>query len=302
MRSFITGLAASAWNFWYIEAKSHGALANFPKRSLKKRSIFFSLADLEEQAAAFMQYFKDSFTEFPFGVIPNPYAGLKSADKYKKTTKQLKLVDATEIGQGIPLWSHINPARESSFIIAWDGDGDTQYFWNNGTDMYNSYLAAKDAGVPFPVVPPATTFVNRGLNTHPVFFGCNPQLTTTKDLRSPIVLYMSNSPYSAYENYTFTQAAFAREQMYDIFENSFNIVTQGNGTLRKDWATCLGCAAIDRSLAKVGWERTQQCEKCMNEYCWDGKEDNRPVKMPFDPTLVLNPKLSFEEWNETHPF
>jgi hypothetical protein len=43
--------------------------------------------------------------------------------------------------------------------------------------------------------------------------------------------------------------------MDDIFLNGFNQLTQGNGTLDHEWPICLGCAAIERSLEKVGMER-----------------------------------------------
>ena len=37
-----------------------------------------------------------------------------------------------------------------------------------------------------------------------------------------------------------------------IFTNSFNLVTQANGTLDSEWPVWLGCAIIDRSLGRMG--------------------------------------------------
>lgn len=145
------------------------------------------------------------------------------------------------------------------------------------------------------------TMVNRNYTINPVFFSCDPLLTTTGDVDGPIVLYLGNAPYSAYTNYTHSQSITSLSQMNDIFVNSFNQVTQGHGTLDAEWPVCLGCAAIDRSLPKVGIKRTAQCERCLNKYCWDEKYEESASGI-VDPSLVLDPSLGFAEWNMTHDF
>jgi lysophospholipase len=112
------------------------------------------------------------------------------------------------------------------------------------------------------------------------------------------VLYMANAPYSAYTNYTWTQSTFSNTQMYEIFDNSFNAFTQGNGTLDHEWSASLGCAVVERSLEKLGMKRTRQCERCFKEHCWDGTYDEREPGI-LDPSLPLAPGLSFAEWNAT---
>lgn len=164
--------------------------------------------------------------------------------------------------------------------------------------MYNTYVSATDKGLPFPIVPPAATFMNKGYATRPTFFGCDANLTNTGDLAAPIVLYLPNAPYSAYTNYSWLEQSFSHEQMAVILTNSFNYVTQGNSTLDKEWPECLGCAAIDRSLAKVGIVRTEQCQRCMTKYCYDGVEDNSDPGL-LDPKLILKPDLSFAQWNKS---
>jgi len=90
--------------------------------------------------------------------------------------------------------------------------------------------------------------------------------------------------------------------MEEIFENSFNYMTQGNGTLDEEWPACLGCAAIDRSLEKVGMQRTEQCKSCFERYCWDGTTDEHTPGI-IDPALKLDPGLGFEDWkNAGNPF
>lgn len=102
--------------------------------------------------------------------------------------------------------------------------------------------------------------LNRNYTRGPVFFGCDTELTTSKDTRSPLLLYMANSPYSAYTNYSYAQMATTKVQLDEVMVNSFDIVTQANGTLDEEWPECIGCAAIERSRGKLGLPRTAQCE------------------------------------------
>ena len=211
-------------------------------------------------------------------------------------------MDGTESMQGLPFWGQIQPARHLDFIIAWDSNADAApYTWINGTSLYNTYLAAKAASIPFPTIPTATTIINRKYNIRPTLFGCDTDLTTTNSADAPLVLYMANAPYSAYTNYSYIQSEMSNSQFNDVLVNSFNIVTQGNGTIDEEWPACMACASIDRSLAKVGMARTKQCEKCMAKYCWDGTGDDVPAGV-VDPSLVLDPEVGFAEWRKTHDF
>ncbi|KIW24757.1 uncharacterized protein PV07_10451 [Cladophialophora immunda] len=306
--SFILSLAAGAFNFWYIGAKSNGTLAQFPKRSLTtahslgKRDVIFPAAEVNGLVEAFEQDLNLSFTDTMYATLPNPFAGLPYRGGVKGTEPpSLSLADGSEDGQALPFWPLIQPARQSDFIIAWDNNGDQAPFqWNNGTNIYNSYIQARRYSLPFPEIPPPATFLKRNYTLKPVFFGCNTEYTTTRDLSSPIVMYLAGAPYSAYTNYTWFKNQFTPVQMQEILVNSMDIVTQGNGTLDAQVAQCIGCAAIDRSLSKLGKSRPAQCESCMQQYCWDGTyadEANVPV---LDPSLILDPSMSYAEWNRTH--
>jgi lysophospholipase len=154
---------------------------------------------------------------------------------YTQTANDLSFVDGSEGGQTIPLWGQIQPARNPSVIIAWDDNNDAPpYGWNNGTNLYHTYLQASAAGLPFPLIPPYSTFINQKWTTRPVFFGCDKKLTTTGDSRAPIVLYLANAPYSSYTNYTAVEGVMSPQQMNDIFFNGFNQLTQENGTLDQE--------------------------------------------------------------------
>lgn len=235
------GLAGAALNFWLIEDYSNNTLAQFPKRSeprsLVKRAFDFPIQQVEGLITTFQQLFGLNLTSVAYGIVPNPFAGMPSKLGQPTPPMNLTFVDGAESGQALPLWPLIQPARGVNLLMAWDNDEDAlPYSWNNGTNLYDTYLNAKTSHIPFPVIPPPATFINRNYTAHPVLFGCNASLTTTQDERSPIVLYFANAPYSAYTNYSATAAAISREEIHQIFENSFNLVTQGNGSLSR-----LGC-------------------------------------------------------------
>ena len=237
-----------------------------------------------------------------YSSFPNPFATEASTSYNSAPPANITLLDESEMHQSLLLWSQIQPARHSEFIIVWKNSVEAlPYSWNNGTNLYSSYIYAIEAGIPFPIVPEAMTFINRNYTTKPVFSGCDANLTTTNDTRAPIILYLANSPYSSFTNYSGFTETVSYENIQAIMTNSANMVTQGNSTLDSDWPECLGCAAIDRSLAKVGMERTVQCQQCMSRWCWDGTADNTPTGW-VDLSLVLDPSSSFAEWNKTSPY
>lgn len=203
--SFMMGTSCSAVNFWIIENKSDGVLAPFPKRSIdvaEKRSIL-STRDLAPFPNSTLNALLDGLNatfgitdgEASHAVWPNPFASSSSSNE----PRDLSLVDGSEAGQVVPLWSQIQPARKPSFIIAYDDNPDSlPYGWMNGTSIYNTYVAAKESHLPFPIIPPPTTMLNKKFTTRPTFFGCDAKLTTTRSSAAPIVLYLANAPYSAY--------------------------------------------------------------------------------------------------------
>ncbi|KUJ11335.1 FabD/lysophospholipase-like protein [Mollisia scopiformis] len=312
--SFMMGTAAAAFNFWYIEDATNGTVAPFPKRSidttmqgLEKRyegQSLFPESEIQTLIEVYKSDFNLSMPEIAYSIWPNPFQvnttnNTTSVSDSVGSLAELTFVDSTETGSSLPIAGMIQPARNVSFIIAWDDDADSiPYAWDNGTNLYNAYTIANASGLPFPIIPPVATIMNRNYSLKPTLFGCDANLTTTKSTASPIVLYMTTAPYSAYTNYTWITGNFSLTQFNEIFVNSFNQITQGNGTLDSEWTTCLGCAVIDRSLSALGMPRTRQCEKCMDKYCWDGTVDDVEPEI-MDPPLMLYPNISFAEWNAT---
>lgn len=117
--SYILGLAASAFNFWYIEALSNGTLAHFSKRSnvaehsLGKRADF-PAATVNSLLDAFQQYFNLTKQQSVSPIIPNPYAGMPGTNGPEPAT--LSLADGSEGGQAVPFWPMLQPARNVDFM------------------------------------------------------------------------------------------------------------------------------------------------------------------------------------------
>ncbi len=313
------GSSASATNMWFVEDCSNNALGTFSKRSNTSCDTsghgtdpLAPLALLQGLIQSFQKDFGESANISTYADWPNPFMGLDTTSTTLRNSKYIKLVDGSENGQTDPLWSLIQPARNMDFIINWDNGQDGKpYEWNNGTAIWWTYQAAKLAGIPFPVIPSPATFIKKNYTHSPVFFGCDASLTTTKSTDSPIVLFFANAPYSTYSNYTPGTAQMSTPRLDDIFVNSFNQVTAANGTLDAEFAQCIGCAAIDRSIDRLGMARTPQCERCMERYCWHGDSVPEVILGPpggtymqridLDLEMVLKPGVSYAEWNKTAP-
>ena len=111
----------------------------------------------------------------------------------------ITLVDAGETNQNIPLEPLLIPSRQVDAIVAFDSSADTNFSWPNGTALRTTYERSiqlaqqQNVSIRMPAVPDANTFVNQGLNTRPVFFGCN-------ETDTPIIVYVPNYPWSYYAN------------------------------------------------------------------------------------------------------
>ena len=169
------------------------------------------------------------------------------------------------------------------------------------TGWHGEYYALKHS-IPFPLVPKPATFIARNYTSRPTFFGCDARLTSTNDTRAPIIAYFPNAPYSSYSNITFFDNTMPVPRVLDIWNNTFDLVTQGAGRLDPEWPACLACAAVERSLEKLQppMTRTQQCERCFQRYCWDGTEEPEASgHVDVDLEMVLEPGVSYQQWDAT---
>ena len=204
---------------------------------------------------------------------PNPFYKWNSKTNYGSTNKTLTLVDGGEDLQNVPYHPHLIQDRKVDVIFSIDSSADTNNTWPDGASAAYTYERslsdiAGDTG--FPVVPGQSTFLNKGLNTRPTFFGCN-ATNTTKE--SPLVVYIPNYPYLFYSNITTFTLSLNNSERDAMAQNGWAVATQLNGTRDKDWPRCVGCAALHRSFLRTNTSFPKICETCFDRYCWDGKID-----------------------------
>ena len=219
--------------------------------------------------------------------VPNPFKGYRTDSNVFWQEKYIDLVDGGEANQNIPFEPLLQPARELDMIIGIDVGSD-HAGWPNGTDLWEtqrrmqldefSYMA-------FPKVPEMKTFVNRGYNTRPTFFGCNPKNATNADKASrpaPLVVYLPNYPYTYMTNASTFELAYNVEHQHRMLDNSVDIATMGGNM--SNWHECLACASVLRSLQRSNTKVPSKCQKCLDMYCWDGTEDESEPGMYTPPT------------------
>lgn len=215
-------------------------------------------------------------------VYPNPFIGWREGDSPISNLPNLTLVDGGMPLTNIPLEPLLTPVRNLDAIIAIDSSADTKYSWPNGTAMWYQYQRASQLAAKYnvtqrmPTVPTPNGFVNGGLNTRPTFFGCN-------ETESPIVVYIPNYPWSAWSNTSTFMLEYSNEQASAILTNGRRNLDL-NGTVT-DWPTCLTCALIDNAVTENGNNRSAECTRCFDRFCWDGKDNNTVPSTQYEPII-----------------
>lgn len=217
---------------------------------------------------------------------PNPFYGWLPEISEYNTQEALDVVDGGEDLQNIPFGPHIQPSRHVDAIFAIDSSADTQTNWPNGTALVATYERSLNStgianGTDFPAVPDVNTFVNKGLNNRPTFFGCNSTNTS-----APLVVYIPNSPYSYQSNWSTFTASYSLDERDMTIQNGYDVATMGNSTTDSDWSACVGCAMLSRSFDRTGEPVPEICNQCFNRYCWDGST-NTTTPATYSPETVL---------------
>ena len=215
---------------------------------------------------------------------PNPFKGWNPEENYNSDEDRLTLVDGGEDLQNVPYHPHLLIEREVDVVFSLDNSADTQSSWPNGASAIATYersLTKIAEGTGFPAVPGKDTFINKGLNARPVFFGCDAANTTE---RSPLIVYIPNYPYVYFSNTSTFQMSYNTSERDGMVENGWAVATQMNSTRDEEWPVCVGCAMLQRSFERTATEVPQACQQCFERYCWDGtlEEDEAP---PYEPTL-----------------
>ncbi|KAF3909642.1 Lysophospholipase [Arthrobotrys entomopaga] len=234
---------------------------------------------------------------------PNPFYKLKlaaaNADISATVTKNLTLVDGSMDLENIPLNPLLCPHRGVDVIFAADNSADTvrstdgtPSSWPNGTSLIATYERFANKfmadGATFPEIPDANTFINKGLNSRPTFFGCDAKKFNGHP--SPLLVYIPNAPYNVFSNVSTFRLSYEDTQRDMLIDNGFMVATQGNGMLDPEWPACVGCAVIHREVERKGMPVTKQCQQCFQRYCWDGTRDTTKPR-DYEPELKLKPGM-----------
>lgn len=153
--------------------------------------------------------------------------------------------------------------------------------------------SASEGNIPFPEIPDVNTMISLNLTRQPTFFGGNGSSPT------PLVLYLPNSPWSGYSNFSYTQSSFTDQQVNLTLGNAFQLATYGNGTVDDAWPACLACAVVRGSISRLGISEPAQCGECFRRHCWDGTMADNVTESDVNPVLRLEPQTRYDEWNKT---
>jgi lysophospholipase len=135
-------------------------------------------------------------------------------------------------------------------------------------------------------VPSTNTFVNKGLNTRPVFFGCNATDT-------PLIIYIPHYPWTAYSNSSTFQLAYEMDEATDQMLSSMRSLTL-NGTV-PTWPKCLACALTDRANGFTSENRSAECAECFDTWCWDGESDDSDPAEDYAPLAGVTPQFLIDK-------
>ena len=219
---------------------------------------------------------------------PNPFKGWNPDENYNADEDRLTLVDGGEDLQNVPYHPHILIEREVDVVFSFDNSADTDSQWPNGASPIATYERSQTdiaEGYGFPVVPGKDTFLNKGFNTKPVFFGCDASNVTEPH---PLIVYIPNYPYVFNSNVSTFQPAYTESERDAIISNGWAVATMANATRDEEWPVCVGCAMLKRSFGRTNETVPSACQSCFDRYCWDGSLDES------DPG-TYNPSLWGEE-------
>ncbi|WVW80586.1 hypothetical protein I302_102572 [Kwoniella bestiolae CBS 10118] len=214
--------------------------------------------------------------------IPNPFKGWDAEENPLKDFPLLTLVDAGETHQNLPLEPLLVPERNLDAIIAFDSSKNTETRWPDGTSIHTTFNRAivlderDDTRIKMPQVPSPNGFINGRLNTRPTFFGC-------EDTTTPLIVHIPQYPWTYYSNKSTFQLDYDREEATQTMLNGMRSLTL-NGTV-PTWPKCLACALTDRSFSYTSKNRTEDCKKCFDNFCWDGKNDDSTPSEEYSPVM-----------------
>jgi lysophospholipase len=185
----------------------------------------------------------------------------KPASNYPPTGRssdysELYLVDGGFSDQINPIWPFLY--RDVDVLFVEDsGYYDQTQGYPDGSDVYNTYVQAKARGLKrMPKVPNNTTFVAKGYNTRPTFFGCNQPNAMT-------LIYLPNHDYVYASNTSTFKLSYTKPEIDGMLANGQAVATN-NGTA--DFAGCVACAVMKKTSTVL----PSSCKQCFTKYCAAG--------------------------------
>lgn len=240
-------------------------------------------------------------TDILFALIPNPFyeSTLPSNTSDIPTNKTLKLVDGGMFNESVPLDPFLVPARAVDIVFAYDNSGvsSTNNYPDGSTLLstrerwHNSFPDDNFYDIPDTV----DDFIAKGLNTKPVFFGCNGTELVTDQIEGndtdefnymkPLLVYIPNANTTSMSNTS--DVVLSYDQRSTLVKGGFEVATRFNFTKDDEFAQCVGCAILRRTEERRGIEPGEQCRKCFERYCYssgnekdsDLDEENLPTSL-----------------------
>lgn len=257
------------------------------ERSLSEMGLFGGPLDVGEDIIDNFLILASTLGE-DVSVYPNPFFKWTAKDNPNGHNEVLTLVDGGMANENIPLEPFLQPERVVDTIFAMDNSADSPHNWPEGVALYTSYQKSvnqsKIYNIPetMPPIPPREGFVNSGMNTRPVFFGCDlPNI--------PTIIYIPNSPWNHWSNHSTFQLQYSLEETLALVDNGRRSL-ELNGTV-PNWGQCLTCAMINNAVLQSGKPHEEACQACLKRWCWDGKLDVTKGKTTEYHTLGQLPPL-----------
>ncbi|KAK4053035.1 hypothetical protein OIV83_001770 [Microbotryomycetes sp. JL201] len=213
--------------------------------------------------------------QLDISAVPNAFTGIQEGTYEDANETQLRMLDGGYDGQVVPLEPLLVKARKVEVIVAIDATADSEEQQPTGASIAATDFRASLLGdaVSVPPLPNSnTTFVEQGLNTRPVFFGCNgtaAQLNGSS-VESPyaIMVYFPNYDPTGVTNTSTGQLTYNDTQATSFLNTAVDIVTRGLDNNSTQFATCVACAVVERARGRQGVDRTATCNSCFERYCW----------------------------------
>ncbi|TIA94717.1 hypothetical protein E3P94_04109, partial [Wallemia ichthyophaga] len=281
---FVIGTSATLFNQGVIKAQG----------SLSGWDIF---QDMAESVLSDFSETRDDVAQWR-----NPFYGWKNDTNKISDAENVVLIDGGEAHENLPLNAHIKPERQVDLAIGFDATSNTNNGWPNGTSLYVTYNRTMhdDDQISFANVPTPEQFVAQGLNTRPTFFGCNSSDVTNynESRHTPIIAYIPNYPYVGAVNTSSFKLEYDWEEASTLMKNA-EASTSLNGLVKDgEWKRCLACGLVDRARERNGIDRSEECQTCFNDWCWNGEQVDTSDVSKYEPEIPSVPQFVQERSNE----